>query len=218
VNWTLPAFSCETPSTGIFQDDPGTCANSGRNFGINWNDQHPEILVIAGSGDSFQVGYGANLNFDPVINMTNDGAYGNICVNAYAFDPNEELLSCCSCAVTPNALESLSIASLLDGATLTGQHPTSGVVELIASTTPGGTPPGSASDCNASASFTLVPGLRAWNTNFHLLPTATPAVTETPFSISNLSPAELTHLTSFCSFIQGFGGSGICTGCTSGGQ
>src|SRR5262245_21962608 len=70
----------------------------------------------------FQVTYASNLNVgDSVINISNSGARGAglqsgtaasitgaLCVNVYAFSPDEQMISCCSCPVTPNGLRSLS--------------------------------------------------------------------------------------------------------------
>jgi hypothetical protein len=93
----------------------------------------------------FQVRYATNLTSgDSVINITNTGAQGaslygpgfgtpagNMCVNVYALDSNEELVACCSCFVTPNALVSLSVAKDLISNTETGVKPTSVVIKLI---------------------------------------------------------------------------------------
>ncbi len=65
--------------------------------------------------DAFQIDYASNLNIgDSVVNITNAGTVngadplGEICANVYTFDPAEELISCCTCLVTPNGLDSLS--------------------------------------------------------------------------------------------------------------
>jgi hypothetical protein len=169
-------------------------------------------IVNTATPDSFQVRYASNLNIgDSVINVTNNGATGNICVNVYTFDPAEELVSCCTCSVTPNALESISVRGSLTSNPLTPAIPTSVVIKLIASA--GGA-------CNASSVTGLAAGMRAWGTTIHALPT-TPVsygVTETEFSKSDLSAAELAHVTTFCGFIQANGsGFGICAGCSGGG-
>ena len=178
--------------------------------------------AIAGApADAFQVRYASNLNVgDSVINVTNagtqntsTGALTNICVNVYAFSPDEQLISCCSCVVTPNALVSLSARSDLISNTLTPAVPNSIVVKLLAS---------SGTSCNASSvpAANLAAGMRAWGTTLHATPTTgTYAVTETAFDQAGISAAELARITSFCGFIQANGsGYGICRSCRLGGQ
>ena len=177
--------------------------------------------AIAGApSDAFQVRYASNLNIgDSVINISNagtqnaGGALTNICANVYAFSPDEQLISCCSCTVTPNALVSLSAVSDLISNTLTPAQPTSIVVKLIAT---GGT------TCNASnvPVENLAAGMEAWGTTIHAAPTSpvTYSVTETGFKEKGLSAAELARVTSFCGFIQSNGsGFGICRSCRLGG-
>ena len=109
-------------------------------------------VVFAQAHDStFQVRYASNLTSgDSVINITNTGANGaslfgpgfggqagNICVNVYAFSPDEQLISCCSCLITPNGLVSLSTQNDLISNTLTGTRPNSVVVKLVATATGG---------------------------------------------------------------------------------
>ncbi len=191
------------------------------------------INAIIDPEEAFQVSYAANLPVgDSVFNFTNTGTLtipgnsltttGNICVNVYAFDASEELISCCSCLVTPNGLNSVSARADLISNTLTPGVPTSIVVKLVATRPLGLTPAGTGGTCNASSPtpLTVTPGMRAWGTTLHALPT-TPVqygVTETPFQTAPLGVAELTKLTTFCGFIQANGsGFGICKSCRTGG-
>ncbi len=174
--------------------------------------------VVFAQADAYQVHYVSNLNAgDSVINITNAGSNGgfspggDICVNVYAFDPHEELQSCCSCYTTPNGLYSLSARSDLVSNTLTGAPLTSIVVKLTATRPVGGT-------CNAGATGTLAPGIRAWGTNLHAAPSGGYAVTETAFANAPLSGSEYSKLTTQCSFVQVVGsGYGICRSCRTGG-
>ena len=191
--------------------------------------------------DAFQTHYAANTNIgDSVINISNSGALGaslfgpgfggpqgNICVNVYAFDASEQELACCACLVTPNALVSLSINKDVISNTLTGIVPTSVMVKLLA-TIPGTTkqPAGTTSGgsftgtlCNPGLPFgpaNMAPGMTAWATTLHALPTTpvTYGVTETAFSEKYLSPGELASITSRCASTQNNGsGFGICRAC-----
>ena len=173
---------------------------------------------VAFADDTFQVRYASNLNIgDSVINITNTGATvaagvsQNLCVNMYTFDPAEELISCCSCSVTPNALQSLSVLKSLISNTLTPAIPNSVVIKIVAST----------GLCNPSVINNFAHGALAWGTTLHQnTSTATPtyAMTEGPFQFADLSAPELMHITSTCGFIQSDGGGyGICKGCAAGG-
>jgi hypothetical protein len=209
-------------------------------------------------GDPFQISYSSNLSFaDSAVNISNSGANasavnpvtqalnGNLCVNVYTFSPDEQMVACCSCHVTPNALWSLSARSDLVSNTLTPGVPTSVVVKLVATLAgPGGASgPGTttAPTCNPATIVPLGPagtanslalGLTAWSTTIHGLgPSAvlppggtTPppgtalALTEKEFTKGTLSAAELTRLSTLCGFIQGNGsGFGICKSCRLGG-
>ena len=105
--------------------------------------------AICTPGDTFLTGYAANPgNGDSFINMVNDGASalggatGNLCVNIYTFDSSEEMLSCCTCVITPNGLVSLSVNESLLSNTINGERPASAVVALVST-----------------------PGLHAWSTS-----------------------------------------------------
>ena len=196
----------------------------------------------------FQVRYFANLNIgDSYIDMTNDGSTlttrgsfttGNICVNVYAFDPAEELVSCCTCLITPNALVSLSVRQDLTSNTLTPATPTSITAKLMA-VTPSINSSTGANTCNAATlpSTTIGNGsgtgtpnlsgsLHAWGTTLHANTSTTPTsynATETEFSsaqllFGNSTDYEAYRITSYCGFIQAVGsGFGICKSCRTGG-
>jgi hypothetical protein len=171
--------------------------------------------------DAFQVRYASNLNIgDSVINITNSGTHNSVggfltllCANVYTFSPDEQLISCCSCNVSPNALVSLSANNDLVSNTLTPAHPTSIVVKIAFT---------AETACNASnvPAANLAAGGRAWGTTLHAAPT-TPVTyfgTETAFEQVGLSAGELARITSFCGFIQANGsGFGLCRSCRLGG-
>ena len=200
----------------------------------------------------YQVRYIANLNLgDSVINITNSGARGAglaagtspsttgaICFNVYAFSPDEQMISCCSCAVTPNGLVHLSARRDLVNNTLTPSVPTSIVVKLVASVPLLGT------SCSGSAANWGVPvrpaltaltsGMLAWGTTVHTgaTPGSDAVVTETQFLPATLSGSapppplggpfdgigEARRLQDLCTFIQANGsGFGICSSCRFGG-
>jgi hypothetical protein len=168
----------------------------------------------------YQVGYVSNLVAgDSYINLTNTGVLngfdpaGRICANVYTFDPSEELISCCSCPVTPDGLHSLSAKQDLVSNTLTPGVPGSIVIKLVASAPIAGA-------CNASSSAAVLEsGLRAWATSLHQnTSNGGFEITENVFQPSPLSASELAKLTTYCGFIQANGsGFGICKSCRLGG-
>ena len=185
--------------------------------------------------DFFQIRYASNLTSgDSVINITNTGAngasltgpgfggaVGNICVNVYAFSPDEQLISCCSCPITPNGLVSLSVNSDLVSNTLTGVRPNSVVVKFVntgATATFSGTSCTNSAALAGTAAFPLAGGFQAFGTTIHATAAAAFASTETPFSRATLSPGELASITNRCTNIIGNGSTfGICRSCRSGG-
>jgi hypothetical protein len=182
---------------------------------------------------AFAVRYATNLNigesYIDIANPGTDGApllgpgfgapAGNVCVNVYAFDPGEELISCCSCLVTPNETVNLGVNRDLLTKTLTGTQPTSVTVKLLA-TLAG--PGGQGSSCTNSAATvpTASPacGLTAWGSTLHATPSAGAySTTETPFTRSTLSASEEASLAGRCASILGNGsGFGVCASCRAG--
>jgi uncharacterized repeat protein (TIGR01451 family) len=191
------------------------------------------IAVYPASDGSFQVTYAANpLAGESYINIINTGANGapplgpglgaatgNTCVNVYAVDPNEELIACCSCLLTPNQVMNLGVVYDLMVKTETGVVPPSVTVKLV-NTLAG--PTGSAISCTnsagsaGSAGFPLAVGMAAYGTTPQTVGTVFYQV-EHPFIPSTLSTAELSSLTGRCASIIGnVSGYGICLSCRPG--
>jgi hypothetical protein len=195
----------------------------------------PKAFLPALSNDSaFAVRYASNLAIgDSVVNFSNAGTSstdagitggapqnGDICANIYAYSPDEQLVSCCSCNVTPNALNSISAKNDLASNTLTPIIPSALVIKVLA--TEGG------AKCTASRAASvgekdLRAGLLAWGTTIHALPSLPGAavsygVTETAFEHPYLVESELSRMTQLCAFIRANGsGYGICKSCKVGG-
>jgi hypothetical protein len=195
-------------------------------------------LPISSADGPFQIRYAANTTVgDSYIDVSNDGASmttttiasgqntlavsGSICVNAYAFNADEEILSCCSCPLTPNGLVALSVQKDLLNNTLTGRASPSSIVIKLVATVPQAGVATTGNPCGTSAStvnpLNLAIGMVAWGTSLHAntsSTTTTYALTETPFTVAAPSPAELARLASVCSIAQLQGsGYGICNSC-----
>jgi hypothetical protein len=181
----------------------------------------------------YQIRYASNLAIgDSVVNISNTGANGgvtlqagttasvggSICANVYVFEPDEQIVSCCSCPVTPNGLVSLSAQKDLMINPLTRGTPTSIVIKLV------GTVPVGGSCTNSAASIgtaTAAKGLVAWGTTIHANSTAAAgsyAVTETAFTPATLDGSEVARLSATCGFVLAQGsGFGVCNSCRLGG-
>ena len=232
---TLATGSCTITAT-VKVSIPGMITNTATgNRALSG--QNPSASVQADPPvGSFQVRYASNLTSgESLVNLINNGANGaamngpgfggaagNICVNAYTFSPDEQLVACCSCLITPNGLASMSVGSDLLSNTLTGVRPNSVVVKLVNT---GAGPDFTRANCNNSAAlagsinFPLAAGLVSFATTIH--PAVIPgnfSAAETPFLNATLSLAELASITGRCTNIIGNGsGFGICNGCRNGG-
>jgi len=205
-------FGC---TNGMFCD--ATLDNRNGNWAVDIDNVATALLPTG----AYEVKYVSNLNAgDSVINLSNSGATAvagvpsDICANVYAFMPDEQEISCCSCLITPNGLNSLSAQTDLVQTRLTSAVPSSIVVKLIATAPVGGT-------CNPAAPGASVFGLLAWGTTIHAASTTpvTYQVTEGQFLPATLSVAEQNRDVSECQFIQilGSGNFGICNSCKTGG-
>src|SRR6204780_4016594 len=176
----------------------------------------------------FQVRYAANLNIgESYIDITNTGANGaavlgpgygtqsgNICVNVYTFDPGEELISCCSCLVTPDQTVNLAAIRDLTGNTLTGSIPNSVTVKLLTSLAGGdGTGTTCTNSAAAAATAAVTGGLAAWGTTLYPTPTVGAYdTTEAPFTPSTLGAGELASIAHRCGTILANGSTfGTCS-------
>ena len=163
---------------------------------------------------------------DSTIYLTNSGARGAglaagttanttgaICANVYAFSPDNELVSCCSCPVTPNGLKCLSARRdlLVSPATSTPL-----VVKLYATTPKNGFCSGSAADDSARGA----PGLHAWGTSIQIGAEGKPdPVTDGPFLPATIGPGERERLASRCAIrYANSSGFGVCSSCRLGGN
>ena len=178
----------------------------------------------------FFLSYAANLTIaDSFINVTNAGTKGGfdagdifgrpaggICVNAYYFDPNEELLTCCSCYVSPNALHSFSLQQDFLAKLLTPGTESAGTVMLISTD-------GATGTCTNSAATWTLPelGMRAWMTTSHnntSIGTTSYQVTENAFQGVSLAFSEQQRIQQICGTIITNGSNhGICNSCPSSG-
>jgi hypothetical protein len=190
-------------------------------------------VAFAQQDTGYQESFAANLNIaDASIDILNTGANGapllgpglfgsntasgNICVNVYAFDPNEELVSCCSCLVTPDQIVHLTVRTDITNNTETNVVPTSVSLALVATLAGTG---GSGTSCQYSAGIggTVVNGMAAWATTLTgVIPTLNlPRVSFTPVSGSaGGTGSNLASLVGRCASIIGnASGHGICASC-----
>lgn len=158
----------------------------------------------------FQVNYFSNAHTtgapDGTVRVVDPGAgasnatTGNICVNFYVFDPNEELSECCGCLNTPDGLAKLSINNNLTSNPLTGVTLTDGTIMMIGSLPTG--------FCNPTKIGTLE-SFTSWAT--HIQDTSF-AVTESASESEPLSAVQLALLENQCaSIVLVSSGSGICS-------
>jgi hypothetical protein len=202
--------------------------------------QTPPQAVLDGQ---FLVGYATNFtageswinmintgaNGDPALGPGLGGAAGNTCVNVYAFDPNEEMIACCSCLLTPNQVVNFGINANLLGHLETPAVPSSVTIKLVNTLAGDGTK----TSCTNSAYyagatsgpgiFPLANGLVAFGTTPQQLGTGAYNMVEHPFIPSTLgnntagTAPELGSLTGRCgSIIGNASGYGTCKTCTPG--
>ena len=187
----------------------------------------------------YQVNYASNLNIgDAVINVSNSGAsataqpivnantFGDICVNAYIYAPDQEQATCCTCLVSPNSLHSWAVSfgpgnlltNVPEGGALASIKATNSVVIKLLATVATGAGPTLADTCpRPDAPNALATGLVSWATHAHPTNTTQAAITETPSTPSSLSTGEFLKLTQDCNGNLTRGSQMQCPGCRVGG-
>jgi hypothetical protein len=154
---------------------------------------------------------------DSTVRLTNAGTQigstgdpsGNLCAMIYVFAPDQQMAECCGCALTPDALLTLSVANDLTDNPLTPVHAGTGAIKIVSST--------GAPGCNPVKPVPVA-GVRAWATHVQgavlevVHEVTANFLTETAFSDGVLSAGELKMLESKCGAIHNNGsGFGICT-------
>ena len=231
-----PGASCSI-TVSVTADGTATGAIANTTGPVTANETLSGTTATAGLflGDTFQVSSFANLNIGdssvevsnaasmPVTNQTGITASvtGALCANVYAFSPDEQIVSCCSCPVTPNGLVGYSVRDDIIANRLIGAVPGAVVIKLLATAPVGGTCVNS-----AASDVPLATGMVAWGTKLHLgvgtisanNPSPRYSVTETPFTSSTLTAGELNRVRASCSFVLSEGsGSGVCSACRNNG-
>jgi hypothetical protein len=188
----------------------------------------------------YQIRYASNLNFgESYINIINDGFNGNaspsgqgfgaqggnMCVNVYAVSMDEEVVSCCSCLISPDQVVHLGVSNDLLANSINGRNLTSVTIKLIGSS---GNSTFTASSCTNSAATAVFPGnptstnvvaggYVAFGTTLEVMYLGTTqqiTPVSTAFVPAQLSLSELNSLTMRCTgIIANFSGDGICNSC-----
>lgn len=124
--------------------------------------------------------------------------HGTVCADIYLFDANQEMLACCNCPTTANALGQLTGVSSLTQAPFSR-----GVIKIVAD-----------AGCDETSITTPVNGgLRAFMTNLEIAESVPGGVatTETLFQPAPLTVQEQQFLGQACSFVHYLGsGRGTC--------
>jgi len=172
-------------------------------------------LVMAQISDVYWVNYYsnrlANGTFDQTVRIVNpgeqgsplSGTHGNICADIYVFDSNQEMIECCNCKFSANALLTLSVNNNLTQNPLQGfPPPTDGVIKIVSD---------NQANCDATSPVP-VPDIRAWASHLQRPTGTTLVTTEDEFLNAPLQQDELSFLGQACSFVLFLGsGKGSCT-------
>ena len=153
---------------------------------------------------------------DQQIRLVNFGAAGtpltspdgDVCANIYVFDANQEMVSCCSCRLTPNELLTLSIANELTNNPVTSVVPVNGDVKIVSTAAVG-----LASCTPLSYNGGILDSLVGFGTHVQTSGGSIPGTyyTETNIPFAALGAAEQGFLPQACQFARYLGsGKGVC--------
>jgi len=172
--------------------------------------------IAVAQEDVYWVTYYSNRNnavgADAFVRIVNPGLQGSplsenqgtVCADIYVFDDEQEMVECCACPITANALLEFSLDTNLVQNPLTGiPPPNSGVIKLVSDL---------GSNCNPQAPI-LTQDVRAWATHLQQ-PVADGYIsTEDKFLRAPLSASEQAFLGETCAFViyLGNGFKGQCT-------
>jgi len=170
--------------------------------------------------DRYSNNAGPGTTMDPglsLINVARGGspvtsAVGDVCANIYVFDANQEMISCCYCRLTPNALATASVGNELTNNPLTSVIPNAGVIKILPTAA-------GAAVCNPAARSAPSDASLVMGFATHLeTSTAATFITETNIPIAPLGSDEAAFLPNACLFVTYLGsgyGKGTCS-CTGG--
>lgn len=187
---------------------------------------------------SYNYGYYTNANTtgvpDAEMYIVNPGSTGgtspsgDLCANIYVFNSAQQMMECCSCKVTPDALTTFSLNANLTNNPLTGSALQTGAIKIVSSAVPAevtSVPTSAPTSCKNVASSTYTPSgyLGIWITHVHVA-TGTNGTTYSTSEMSFLpgrlstphtaaANAELTQLQKICKYVSALteSGYGICT-------
>jgi hypothetical protein len=118
------------------------------------------------------------------------GVGGDLCANIYVFTSDQEMVECCSCAISPNGMLQFSLNTNLTANPLANSQvvplPVAGALKVVSSRGPGCS---SGSFASAAATYTPDGSLRGWNTHVRATVPGAPTlwtVTETPLRMAYL--------------------------------
>jgi hypothetical protein len=158
--------------------------------------------------DSYKIQYYDVRAQDDTIHAVNPEDY-NICAQYYVFDNLQEMQECCSCLITHDGFEVVSVKRNLTANPSHGSSLTKGVIEIITAL------PNNLGRCavtqadNVSFEANIAPTIRAWITH-NVLQQPAPNFSEEEFEDVGLSETKEDELEVACAALTS-SGFGTCT-------